>query len=317
MNDGVVNFPGDTEAWRAVMLDTYSLRCDEFEGSLFFQSSELTGARYSAQAPFLTDSASFDCFSEDRVGSFIEFCESINSEYCLVKSRHCDLSQFSDRFQTDYGFSTFLLDLSGGHEAVWNERITSKTRNQIRKGLKLVFSCEWGGRELLEDFYRVISRAWRDLGSPTHSIEFYRNILDRFGDRAELLVIYCDGIPVSAALCLTLEGIVYHPYAATLRTIRGSSINNVLYWEIIKRACERGLSCFDLGRSHRDQGTYRYKLSWGAKAVPLYYSYWMKDSKRSLPNLDTMFVRMSCSAWKRLPLWIANRLGPHLIRKVL
>ncbi|MCH6259202.1 GNAT family N-acetyltransferase [Puniceicoccaceae bacterium K14] len=310
-------YPGDTGAWLSVVSETYSLDSHESSYGHFYRSSEILGKSYATVAPFLTDSARFQGILEDDTNRLTAFFEELEVDYALIKSRHCDLSKISIHFDTEYNYSTFLLNLAGGPDYVWTNRVSSKTRNQTRKGLKQNALVKWGREELLADFFDVVSRAWRDLGTPTHSPLFYRNILKSFGEGAELIVIYMDNTAVSAAICLIENDTIYHPYAATLKSVRGSSINNVLYWEIIKYGCKRGLKYFDLGRSHCSQGTYRFKASWGAKAVPLFYSYWQKDHSRKLPVLDTPFYRMACAGWKRTPLWVANRLGPHLIRKVL
>ena len=44
-----------------------------------------------------------------------------------------------------------------------------------------------------------------------------------------------------------------------------------MYWELMRRACERGLKVFDFGRSKRGTGSFDFKKNWGFEATPLVY----------------------------------------------
>jgi lipid II:glycine glycyltransferase (peptidoglycan interpeptide bridge formation enzyme) len=141
-------------------------------------------------------------------------------------------------------------------------------------------------------------------------------ILEVFQDRSRFVVLYLEGRPISAALIVIENNILYHPYAGTLTKFNALSANNVLYWNIIKYGCERGCDAFDMGRSLLDSGTYRYKGSWGAKPVQLFYTYFMSNG-RAVPESNTLITRSMVNAWKFLPVKFANLLGPGLIKGVL
>jgi lipid II:glycine glycyltransferase (peptidoglycan interpeptide bridge formation enzyme) len=218
---------------------------------------------------------------------------------------------------TDY--YTFVLDLSGGKEEIWKNSVKSKTRNQVRKAQKANYTVKFGKLDLLDDFYTVISTAWRDLGTPTHSKDFYKNIVQELAKSkefsAEFIVMYIGEKPVSAACLIQDSSAIHHPYAATLKQYNHLSLNNALYWEIILQAIEKRISYFDLGRSKKDQGTAAYKKSWGAIEVPLYYYYLNKSSHQNEEENKT--VQFLIEVWKKLPLKIANFMGPKFIYKVL
>ena len=90
-----------------------------------------------------------------------------------------------------------------------------------------------------------------------------------------------------------------------------------MYWRIIQYAIDKQLALFDMGRSHKQQGTYRYKASWGAREVPLYYHYFLTDPKFMPKPLDHPFYRLATNVWKHLPLAVTQFLGPKLIYKML
>jgi len=74
---------------------------------------------------------------------------------------------------------------------------------------------------------------------------------------------------------------------------------------------------FDFGRSSRDSNTLRFKKQWGAQPHELYWHYWLPEG-RELPalNPNNPKFRLMVEAWKRLPLWVANRLGPGIVKDI-
>ncbi|WP_157844495.1 GNAT family N-acetyltransferase [Chryseobacterium sp. Leaf394] len=306
------NFSESNE-WKSIVLNTYPLK----EKTVDFQNKKLNlfgNGSYFSNAPYLSYGGHFS--ENERLNA--DFLK-ITDQPVLIKSK--ELLSFEDSVRpimvTDY--KTFLLDLSGGIDVVWNQRIKSKTRNQVRKAEKNKFQIKTGGEELLNDFYQVIAEAWRDLGTPTHSKEFYRNIVNYFDDpskfHGQFMIIYIEDKPVSAACIIFSDDYICHPYAATLKEFNKYSVNNILYWNIIKFAVEKKIAVFDMGRSRNGQSTVKYKLSWGAEPVQLYYYYFNKKSHTN--DEDGKLVRFLINMWKKLPLSIANFLGPKLIYKVL
>ena len=88
-----------------------------------------------------------------------------------------------------------------------------------------------------------------------------------------------------------------------------------MYWEVMRRACERGYRVFDFGRSKRGTGAFDFKKNWGFPAQPLSYQFIMRRGGKP-PDINPLNpkFRLFIETWKRLPLSIANRLGPHIVR---
>jgi hypothetical protein len=103
------------------------------------------------------------------------------------------------------------------------------------------------------------------------------------------------------------------PWASSLREAFPSCPNHSLYWKILGDSIARGARAFDFGRSHLDSGTYRFKVQWGARPVPLEWSLVGRDGVRAPAGaLKPQDHGWLTSAWSKLPLWLANRLGPLL-----
>src|SRR5258708_26084333 len=47
--------------------------------------------------------------------------------------------------------------------------------------------------------------------------------------------------------------------------------NDFMYWELMRRACERGIRVFDYGRSKRGTGSFDFQKKWGFEPQPLHY----------------------------------------------
>ena len=90
-----------------------------------------------------------------------------------------------------------------------------------------------------------------------------------------------------------------------------------LYWEVLKYSIEQGCTTFDFGRSSKDSNTYRFKKQWGAEAQQLHWYNWV-PSGQSTPKLDpsnSKYTR-AIEMWRKLPLPVANLLGPHIVRSL-
>jgi lipid II:glycine glycyltransferase (peptidoglycan interpeptide bridge formation enzyme) len=91
----------------------------------------------------------------------------------------------------------------------------------------------------------------------------------------------------------------------------------ILYWTVLQYAVREGYKLFDFGRSTVNAGTYRFKKQWGAKPGPLHWHYCLPPGAE-LPALNPQNAkfRLATKIWQRLPLKVANALGPHIVRNL-
>jgi serine/alanine adding enzyme len=191
----------------------------------------------------------------------------------------------------------------------------SKLRAQIRRPEREGAEVRWGGSELLPDFYAVFARNMRDLGTPVYGRQFFSRLLAALGGDAELGVVTVRGEPAAAACLVHFAGTTEIPWASSLREWNRAGVNMLLYWSALQRAIARGSGVFDFGRSTVDAGTYRFKAQWGAKPRALAWNYWLAPG-RTMPGLNPGNPRFALAirAWQRLPVPVANWLGPHIVR---
>ncbi len=204
-----------------------------------------------------------------------------------------------------------VLDLPAAREALWRA-LHPKVRNQIRKADKLGLSSARVAADRLSSFYAVFGCNMRDLGSPVHSRRFLEEIFERFGNDARLYLTRDGaGRTVAGAIAISFRDQLIVPWASALRSARRSCPNHSLYWTILEDAIEAGVSSFDFGRSSAGTGTFRFKKQWGATPVPLAWRRVDRSGSRpEPPAARSPADRLLIAVWRRLPLALANRLGP-------
>lgn len=191
--------------------------------------------------------------------------------------------------------------------------IPRKQRAVVRKGI------ESGMVSVIDDdidrFYHAYSSSVRNLGTPVFSRKFFRTLKDVFGDQCEILCIESQGVVVSAVMNFYFRDEVLPYYGGGTEAARDLKANDFMYWEVMRRAVERGIRVFDYGRSKKETGSYRFKTHWGFEPAPLYYEYDLVKAQ-AMPDINPLNpkYRMFIAAWQKLPLRVSQWLGPWLSR---
>ena len=171
---------------------------------------------------------------------------------------------------------TMLLDLSGGVEGLW-QSFPAKVRNQVRKAEKAGLTTLMGGKELLDDFYRVFAVNMRDLGSPVHGRRFFQQMASALGHHMRVILVREGRNTMGAGIAVTFKDGIFVPWASSLKEHRGKCPNNLLYWDAIQYGCKEGYRTFDFGRSSVGSGTFEFKKQWGAQPLALHWQMLAKD----------------------------------------
>ena len=209
-----------------------------------------------------------------------------------------------------------LLDLPVSADKLW-KTFKSKLRSQIRKAEKNNLAFHWGSTEKIQDFYNVFSRNMRDLGSPVHARKFLAAVLKAYGTNARLGLVSLDNQVIGGGIILADNKKVCVPWASTLRTHNRLAPNMLLYWNFLKYAADAGYTLFDFGRSSPGEPTFRFKKQWGAESSPLHwYTFHLDGSQKMAHNEGGVLRSRAEAVWQKLPLPVANFLGPK-IRKYI
>jgi len=194
------------------------------------------------------------------------------------------------------------------------QAIPRKQRAMVRKGIKNGLAAEVDGG--VDRFFALYADNVHRHGTPALPRRYFETLLRVFGRDAQVLtVVSPDGKPVSSVLSFYFRDEVLPYYAGDDVAARELAANDFKYWELMRRACEGGLKVFDYGRSKRGTGSYAFKRNWGFEPVPLHYEYclYRRDSVPQNNPANAKF-RLLIEAWKRMPLGLANWLGPFVVR---
>ena len=193
--------------------------------------------------------------------------------------------------------------------------IPRKQRAMVRKGIKAGLVSEIDADTTR--FFQAYSVSVHRLGTPVFSHKFFRLLKNEFADDCEVLTITLDGKVISSVLSFYFRDEVLPYYGGGVDAARAVAGNDFMYWELLRRACERGLKVFDFGRSKRGTGSFDFKKNWGFEATPLYYEYFLVTDK-TVPEINPLNpkYRLFIQAWKKMPLAVANIVGPYIVKNL-
>ena len=232
-------------------------------------------------------------------------------EYRGMKRAHPD----DPSFHTKELYVTFRKEISADDEANLNA-IPRKQRAMVRKGIKL------GLKGVVEDnvdrMFEAYAHSVLRLGTPVFPKKYFALLQQTFGDECEVRSIYTsDDRLVASVLSFYWRDEVVPYYGGGMDLAREVAGNDFMYWNLMQAAAARGCRIFDYGRSKLGTGAYDFKKNWGFTAEPLPYEYKLYASDK-LPDNNPLnpkyqlFIKM----WKKLPLPVANFLGPYIVRNL-
>ena len=279
----------------------------EFRSRLF--------GRFAVSLPFVNYGGAIadDVEARDRL---VEHAARLVSEGGLshVELRHTDrlCPQLPERQHK----VAMRLPLPATSDALWHT-IDRKARNQIRKAQKSGLDVREGREELLDGFYGVFAENMRDLGTPVYPRRLFEAVARVLPNSVRVHQVRLGSEVVAGALTIQWRSGVEVPWASSLQRHRDKCPNNLLYWSMLEGAVGRGMTIFDFGRSTPGEGTFHFKQQWGAVASPFHWEY-LLASGRQVPDQSPKNpkFRAAIAAWQRLPLWVANRLGPIIVRDI-
>ena len=208
------------------------------------------------------------------------------------------------------------LAMPASVDELWERTFRAKLRSQVRRPTKDGMTARVGASEM-EPFYHVFARNMRDLGTPVLPRVFFERLAQVFGDRVLFATVYtAEGSPAAAACCLLWADELEVTWASSLRELNRLSPNMLLYARLMEEAIGRGVRLFNFGRCTPDGPTHRFKQQWGGQDVPLPWAYWSKSGAAGTPSPDRPLFRVATAVWSRLPMPVANRLGPVLARQL-
>jgi serine/alanine adding enzyme len=244
----------------------------------------------------------------------------VSEAAALATQDRVKLLELRSRFPIDTALNashrkiTVVLDLPTRAEALFKS-FTPKLRSQIRRPQKEGVTVAFGV-EQLEPFFSVFSRHMRDLGTPTQSARFFREIANQFADDCWIGCAYLGGNPVAAGFGFRFGEEVEMTWASSLREYNREAPNMLLYWSFMERAIDEGLTRFNFGRCSPDSGTHKFKMQWGGREERLWWYGLASSDRAATPSPTEGPFRWGPAIWRKLPTELATKVGPSIVRYI-
>ena len=276
--------------------------------SALFGNALISNGACMGGGPLADDDAAYDALDQAAI-ALLHRVGASYIEYRRPLRRHADWA-----FKDDL-YANFERPLAEKEDDNLKQ-IPRKQRADVRKTLDNAALSD-----VLDDsvdvFHALYAESVRNLGTPVFAKKYFRNLKAEFGADCDILNIFHEGRPVSGVLSFYFRDKVMPYYAGASGNSRGLRAADFMYWRLGRRAVERGYRVFDFGRSKVGTGPYAFKKNWGFEPEPIVHEFYLPGGG-SLPEVNPTNpkYRLMISVWKKLPLPVANLLGPLIVRNI-
>lgn len=211
-------------------------------------------------------------------------------------------------------YVTFRKAIEADHERNM-KAIPRKQRAMVRKAIQNGLTSV-ADRDA-DRLHAIYAESVRNLGTPVFHRKYFRILMDVFGKDVDITTVFDKETPVASVMNFYFRDEVLPYYGGGTTAARNVAGNDFMYWEVMRRAAERGCRLFDFGRSKVGTGSFAFKHNWGFQEQKLNYMFRLKPGA-SIPEINptnpkyALFIK----AWKRLPLPVANAIGPYIVRGI-
>ena len=209
-------------------------------------------------------------------------------------------------------YVTFRKPIEADHDKNLKS-IPRKQRAMVRKGIQNGLSSIV--HRDVRQLHGIYAESVRNLGTPVFSRRYFTLLTEVFGPDCDILTVQDGDNPIAAVMNFYFRDEVLPYYGGGTRIARQRAANDFMYWEVMRRAADRGCRLFDFGRSKLGTGAFDFKKNWGFMPEHLQYRYKLAPGA-SIPDHNPLNPKyqLFIAGWKRLPLAVANTIGPSIVR---
>lgn len=184
-------------------------------------------------------------------------------------------------------------------------------RKGIQNGLKAVVDPD------LRRLYPLYAESVRNLGTPVLPRRYFECLKSVFARESEIVTVTANDQALASVLSFRFRDEILPYYGGGSDAARAHAANDFMYWAVMLRACEAGLRIFDFGRSKVGTGSFAFKKHWGFEPEPLHYENLLLNVAE-MPEINPLNPKyaLMIATWKRLPLAVANAIGPLVAREI-
>ena len=220
--------------------------------------------------------------------------------------RHCD-------------YCTFFLDLSQGTEYIFKYKLHKKTRNAIKKAMKL--SVEVDKKcprvETYWMLYRETMSRSKGILDDSH-INLFRLIWGRLkhGEDFITLTATFENKPIGGIIAFLFKDKAHVWYNASLSRYLYLNPNEFLYWKLIEELSDKGYRHLDFGPTplNSTDGHYLFKSRFGGAMIPFNdYSYFTSKIRYFMIEGGALWLAKKLGVRKKIPQAILRKVSGRMI----
>jgi FemAB-related protein (PEP-CTERM system-associated) len=194
------------------------------------------------------------------------------------------------------------------------EAIPRKSRATVRKsmlnhGLSYEVNGDW---DLL---WHLSAVNLKKLGTPAFPKKFYRNIMERMGDKADILFVKYQGKAICGVMTFYFKNVCNPYFSGALGEYNFTGANNYMYYALMCHGLKRHCQEFDFGKSRRGSGSFDFKKNMGFEPRTLPFQY-IFNTKQEISTFNPSNPKLALflKTWSSQPLWTSKIIGPVLNR---
>lgn len=191
--------------------------------------------------------------------------------------------------------------------------IPRKQRAVVRRAIQnqLTVAMDAG----VDRLHAIYAESVRNLGTPVFSRRYFAILMEEFAGQIDIVTILDGPTPIASVMNFYFRNEVLPYYGGGRAVARDRYGNDFMYWEVMRRATAKGCTLFDFGRSKLGTGAMAFKKNWGFVPTPMQYRFRLAIGQ-SIPDNNPLNPKFALfiAAWKRLPIPLANLIGPHIVR---
>jgi len=163
-----------------------------------------------------------------------------------------------------------MLELPEDADIIW-KGVKGTIRNRVRRpnkeGYHYTIRSDVSD---LEIFYKIYCSSIHYIGSLILPFSFFQELFDNFKEHINIHIGYLNDKPVCTAFLTDCGDEMFMPWAGSIPEYNRFGVNMAMYWNMIEWSISQGKKRLNLGRSTRNEGTYRFKKQWLADEQQLY-----------------------------------------------
>jgi hypothetical protein len=195
--------------------------------------------------------------------------------YLEVRPMNGSFREQVESAEFEFSGEYFLHRLTLGRDIgeVFKQLDKDSVQRRIRRAERSGLVEERGRTEnLLRHFYDLLIVTRRRHSLPPQPYQWFRNLVESFGEALEIYIAYKDKLPVASILTLRFKETVYYKYGCSDVRFNHLGATPLLLWRAISRASSLNAHQFDFGRSEiQNPGLVAFKDKWAPRSSPVTY----------------------------------------------